>query len=292
MKRVLVVVFIVVAISSYAFFKLQKMSGSFSYVNDLKHSINTQFDLVVPEGKTIVERFLTPQSFKRIIYEQNSFAYYLQHLPLKKHGADVLLYNGNTKYNKVHAAVVNIDVGKKDLQQCADAVMRLRAEYLYKEKAYNNISFNFTNGFAADYKRWRNGERIRVNGNQCSWYSTQSESSSYSSFRQYLDMVFSYAGTLSLSKQLSTQPLTSVKPGDVFIQGGSPGHAVIVVDVCSNSSGEKLFMLAQSYMPAQEIHVLKNMNEPSISPWYRISKNQTTLQTPEWTFNINNLKSF
>lgn len=36
-----------------------------------------------------------------------------------------MLYNGSQKPNQsVHYAVFDIDVGKEDLQQCADAVMR------------------------------------------------------------------------------------------------------------------------------------------------------------------------
>ena len=49
-------------------------------------------------------------------------------------------------------------------------------------------------------------------------------------------------------------PVTSMQIGDVLIQGGSPGHAVIVVDMAENpATGEKLYLLAQSYMPAQDI---------------------------------------
>ena len=54
-------------------------------------------------------------------------------------------------------------------------------------------------------------------------------------------------------------PYTSLQPGDVFIKGGSPGHAVIVVDVAIyTQTGKKVFLLAQSYMPAQQIHILVN----------------------------------
>ena len=52
-----------------------------------------------------------------------------------------------------------------------------------------------------------------------------------------------------------------IEIGDVFIQTGNPyGHAIIIVDVAINKNKEKIFMLAQSYMPAQEIHILKNPN--------------------------------
>ena len=78
--------------------------------------------------------------------------------------------------------------------------------------------------------------------------------------------------------------MKTIQIGDVFILGGFPGHAVLVVDVCENkSTGEKLFLIQQSYMPAQEIHVLKNLNNSEISPWYSVNFSGD-LETPEWTF--------
>ena len=86
--------------------------------------------------------------------------------------------------------------------------------------------------------------------------------------------------------------MEELKIGDVFIKGGSPGHAVIVVDVAVNeSTGEKVFMLAQSYMPAQEIHVLVNPNDAEFSPWYSADFGEE-LMTPEWAFKRDMLKSF
>lgn len=106
-----------------------------------------------------------------------------------------------------------------------------------------------------------------------------------------MDIVFGYAGTLSLAQELKQQELKNIKPGDVFIRGGSPGHAVIVVDVAQNKKGKKCFMLAQSYMPAQEIHILKNYNDENISPWYREDFGEILL-TPEYIFNQTELKQF
>ena len=253
---------------------------------------NTGGDLIDPKGKQIISRINTPAGYKRIASDSGSFSYYLRYFPLKKNGTKVYLYNGSEKTNQnVYAAVLDIDAGNKDLQQCADAVMRLKAEYLFSKKEFDKIHFNFTNGFNAEYGKWRQGYRIRVNGNNTSWYKTSELSSSKESFKKYLEMVFSYAGTLSLSKEMQPVPLAQINIGDVFIHGGSPGHAVIVVDVAESASGRKIFMIAQSYMPAQDIHVLKNFNDESISPWYDLSL-ATELNSPEWTFQKTDLKRF
>ena len=101
-----------------------------------------------------------------------------------------------------------------------------------------------------------------------------------------------YAGTLSLSKELEDIEIEDMEIGDIFIKGGSPGHAVIVIDMAVNKeTGEKIYMLAQSYMPAQDIQVLCNGNNKELSPWYRLN-NDEIINTPEWTFHINQLKRF
>ena len=89
-------------------------------------------------------------------------------------------------------------------------------------------------------------------------------------------------------------PYTSLQPGDVFIKGGSPGHAVIVVDVAIYpQTGKKVFLLAQSYMLAQQIHILVNPANRGLSPWYELSDNdEGKLYTPEWVFEKKDLKRF
>jgi len=254
------------------------------------NNVNIQID---SSANTISTRFSVPSDFERWAYEKNSFQYYLSNFPLKNTGASVYYYNGEVKPNdNIYAAVLDIDVGKRDLQQCADAVMRLRAEYLYGQKKYEMIHFNFTNGFKAEYTQWAEGNRIKVSGNNVSWYKSKEKDYSYNTFKSFMEVVFTYAGTLSLSKELKSIPLDSLQVGDVFIKGGSPGHAVIVVDVAVNkSNGKKIFMIAQSYMPAQSIHLLVNQNDNKISPWYDLSETDK-LYSPEWTFEKSALKRF
>lgn len=248
-------------------------------------------EIILHGGDDIESRFALPEGFERVPVEEGSFESYLRNLPLKPHDSDVFYYNGRKKPRDVHDAVIDIDVGERDLQQCADAVMRLWAEYLFEKDQYDKIHFNFTNGFRADYSKWREGYRISVDGNDASWFRTALVSNTYEAFRNYMDMVFAYAGTISLEQELVAVPVEEMKIGDVFIQG-YPGHCVIVVDMAQNTStGEKLFMIAQSYMPAQDIHILKNSDDNSISPWYSTDFGRT-LNTPEWTFYSNELKRF
>lgn len=76
----------------------------------------------------------------------------------------------------------------------------------------------------------------------------------------------------------------------MVIQGGFPGHAVLVADVAENERGERAFLLLQSYMPAQQIHVLQGPN-PAQPPWYP-SRSAGELETPEWSFEYRDLYRF
>ncbi len=99
-----------------------------------------------------------------------------------------------------------------------------------------------------------------------------------------MDTVFTWAGTYSLEREMRPVPLAEIEAGDLFIKGGFPGHAVLVADIAENrATGEKRFLLLQSFMPAQEIHVLKNGQAPDGSPWYPLDFG-ASLITPEWVF--------
>lgn len=249
-------------------------------------------DILNKEGITIKDRYLTPMGFDRIEVEENSFGEFLRNQKLKPYGEKVLYFDGREK-NKgnVYDSVFDVDIGNRDLHQCADAIMLLRAEYLYAQEKYENIKFNFVSGFMAEYKKWMEGNRIKVDGNAVNYYKATDYSNTYETFRKYMDMVFAYSGTLSLEQELQTADIEDMKIGDVFIVGGSPGHAVIVVDMAEDHNGNKVFMLAQSYMPAQETQLLINPNDKSISPWYSL-KGAKKLITPEWNFDLENLKTW
>ena len=229
------------------------------------------------EGKTVETRFKTPEHFKRVAADPGSFGYYLRNLALKPHGSSVKYHDGRTKTKvNVYIAVVDMKIGKRDLEQCADAVMRLRGEYLYQQKKYDAIHFNFlSDGKPRYYKNYAKGDY------------------SYAKFKKYMNYIFAYANTASLRNELKkVDAIKNMKIGDVFIQKGRPyGHAVIVVDVAKHhTTGETIFLLAQSYMPAQETQILTNPNNRQLSPWYKAEEG--ALHTPEWQFDASDLRRF
>lgn len=242
---------------------------------------------------TIEQRFAAPVGFQRVPAAAGSFAAWLRAMKLKPVGSAVHLHTGALKFRQdVHAGVIDIDVGTRDLQQCADAVMRLRGEWQFASGRAREIAFNDTGeGKPMAFSRWANGERPRSSGRGLAWSKTAAADQSYASFRKYMDTVFVWAGTYSLERELvAVKSVRDVQAGDVIIRGGFPGHAVIVVDVAVEAAtGERRVMLAQSYMPAQEIHVLKNLGNPGSSPWYALEDGRP-IETPEWVFPAGSLK--
>lgn len=231
---------------------------------------------------TLESRFAPPAGFVRAAAPPQSFAAWLRGLPLKPDGTPVTLHDGQPKARQdIHAAVIDIDTGTRDLQQCADAVMRLRAEWLYASGRYNDIAFNVSSGRAVPFQRYAKGERPDADGKV--WKKSAAPDAGHGALRKYMDFIFAYAGTATLEKELMPVEVRDIQAGDVFIKGGAPGHAVIVADIVENTiTKSKRFLLIQSYMPAQDMHVLKNPTNGDGSPWYAPPLGD--LVTPEWTF--------
>ena len=246
--------------------------------------INTQ-------GKVVQNRILVPNGYKRMQCAEGSFGAYLQNMPLMPDGSKVHYYNGREKENNgIYVAVVDMNIGNKDLQQCADVIMHARAEYLYKTHQIDKIHFKFTSGFVASYSKWIEGYRIAVSGNNVKWVKIKPAADNNAIFLEYMDVIYNYCGTLSLSKELKKISYTELQPGDVIIKGGSPGHAELVMDMCLSKSGGKIYLLSQSYMPAQQMQILANPTNKELSPWYELKG--TEIITPEWDFTADQVMRF
>lgn len=209
-----------------------------------------------------------PEGYQRISADSNSFSFFLRQLPIRQNNNTVYLYNSTEKANQTaQYLVIDLPVGDKNLQQCADVCMRLWADYLYKQQRYDDISFDFlSDGKPRYYKDKVGADR------------------SETAYRNYMEWVFNYANTRSLYNELESISVDNMRPGDIFIKTGNPyGHAVMVADMAENATGDKIFLLLQGYMPAQDIHVLVNPNDAKMSPWYS-TRFGSNLRTPEYYF--------
>lgn len=242
-----------------------------------------------PDGDSLDSRIMVPKGYSRVSSTSDEITGFIRTIPLKDDGSKVLKYNGNPIYNQDnHVAVFDMDIGDRDLQQCADSVMRIYGEYYWSLENYDQIAFHLTNGFYMNYTKWRDGYRIKVEGNNVSWIKSASYDDSYETFNKYMEMVFAYAGTLSLTAESKPIPLDDLLPGDMLLEGGSPGHCLMIVDMAFNEHGNKCYLLAQGYMPAQDFHILTNPLHPE-DPWYYEEEMSFPIRTPSWTFDEGSL---
>ncbi len=176
----------------------------------------------------LVNRIMPPDGFSRTAVEEGSFAYWLRHLPLLKANSKVYYYNDEEKYTQaIHEAVIDIDVSEGDLQRSEDAVIRLRAEYLYSQKRYDEIVF---------YSK--NQDTLAL--------TDVDKTPSYKTFRQYLNKLAAVSTPLSLTESLEFITVQELQIGDVFVQPADPGHAAIVVDMAENKSRRRVFFARTS----------------------------------------------
>ncbi|HEX8702413.1 MAG TPA: DUF4846 domain-containing protein [Myxococcaceae bacterium] len=225
--------------------------------------------------------FPPPPGYTRVEVESGTFGAWLRGLPLRPAGTPVRDFQGGEILagdDARLAAVAELDVGTKNLQQCADSIIRLHAEWLWAQGQKDRIRYRFTSGHPASWTQYAAGDRARISGSKVSWVRSAAADSSRASFRAYLDLVFTYAGTLSLQVE-KNQPLReSVRPGDFFVLGGSPGHAVLVLDVAHNEAGERVALLGQGFIPAQDFHVLSPPGQDG--PWFPLQGEEVA--TPFW----------
>ena len=223
-----------------------------------------------------------PRGFRRIDLPSNGFGAYLRELPLRSAEAAVPAFAGSVLRQADDPrvfAVAELDVSPLDVQQCADSVIRLHAEWRWSRGEKARIGYHFLSGDYATYTRYAAGERPRVDGNRVTWATTAAPSDDRKTFRRYLDLVFNYASTISLAQRAEKVDQASLVPGDFFVLPGGPGHAILILDVAHDDEGRRVALLGQGFMPAQDFHVLAS-NEPGLSPWF--SLDGEAVDTPFW----------
>ena len=218
-------------------------------------------------GNTVKTRYELPQGYHRVKTESGSFEEYLQNLPLKPIGYSTHLYDGSLKNRKIATSVIDLDIDSVDLQQSADAIIRLRAEYLYKTGQFDKIHFIFKDGFQCDYTKWAQGFRVRSGGNRTRWYKAddKTEDYTYPTFREYLRTVFAHTDESTLAKEMRDAIEDEFGIGTVIFDNKNPRNIAIVVDMLGRDTirhgygwdNAEVVLLAQGGKPAQEIEIIR-----------------------------------
>ena len=227
-----------------------------------------------PNNYATIGEIPTPTGYDRIDGDDPRYSEFLRSLPLKSKGSVVKYYwGGIADLQELNYAVVDLPL-LSNAEQCADVCMRLRAEYLYQIGNYSNISFLAANGNILSYDGETSNETLE----------------------KYLCNVFRVANTYSLRRQMDQRVLEDIQPGDVFVYPADNnrfGHAVMVADVAQDQkTGTKGIMLIEGFMPARSIHVMRNMQDPSVSPWFILDNESDTLTFSIFQFKSTDLRCF
>jgi hypothetical protein len=159
---------------------------------------------------------------------------------------------------------------------------------LFSQKRFAEIHFHFTGGQDYSFQDYCKGKRPVPDGNDVRFVYASPVAISHQSLRRYLDVVYTYAGTISLAKELQDAEAFAI--GTVVIAPGSPGHCFIITDEATTASGNRVYKLVEGYTPAQSIYVLQNLAEPELGYWHRLSKGP--IETASYTFKNYRLKKF
>jgi hypothetical protein len=239
----------------------------------------------LPPLARLEDRFPTPHNLRRVKAEAGSFAEWLRGLPVRLDRSRVLSYRSRPIAAPA-AAVIALDLEEGDLQQCADTLVRLHAEYLWSCGLSADAGYHFTSGDLSTWQGWQEGERFAVKGRNVRRVQGPKRPADHGSYRSWLQHLFIYAGTLSLA--LDSRPVPAgndLMPGDLFVDPGSPGHAVMVFDVAVDDQGRRWGLIGQGYTPAQDLHVLLEDGRTAIDGvWFRLPEGDSDrLDTPSWS---------
>lgn len=196
-----------------------------------------------------INQIAVPAGYKRIKYQNNSFSDWIQKLPIKNSNK-IKKYDGTNiaSFYSILAVIDKPILFNADLEQCADYCMRFWVDF-HSEKQISDKLFLYN--YSGDKYHFKKSNKSIIN------------------FLKYC-MIYTNSHSLKMGcKKINTDQLV---PGDMIVQNdtGGIGHVSMIMDVCQNKNGKKLFLIGYSFMPAQEFHIEKALSEYGKSGWFTI----------------------
>jgi hypothetical protein len=223
-------------------------------------------------SQTVIGRFGAPTGYQRIDTIPHSFAFFLQRLPLLPSGTPVKFYDGVTDTTCRPAAIIDMDISDKNLQQSVQSAIRLWAEYLFEQQRLPDIHFHINNGELIPYEQWAQGMKLVIN-QKTHWTKTPSNPSQYRTFRRYLNFIFTHSDFQTLLRDMEPVPLRNIASGNVLTSGGGmENYVAMVLDVAAHRhTGEIMVLLVSGGNPAKSMYVLQNpVDNKTTGAWFPV----------------------
>lgn len=188
------------------------------------------------------------------------------------HGTDAMDWQGRLALPAEDVAAV-VDwrlLGR--VEQCADIVVRLVAEYANGNGNADEIVFRSLSGQRIEWKRWLQGRyAVNTDASAIIYHAGAARTETPREFDEFLTFVMSYVNTASLRRDWREVAPGDIQIGDVLIQpsclGAGMGHMSMVVDACEDSAGNRLYLFVDGYTPARVPVVRQREPNKPMSAW-------------------------
>ena len=230
--------------------------------------------------QTVIQRFSEPQGFQRIKVAEGSFADWLRNLPLKTPGSPVLDFKGcifKQADDSTVAAVIDLDIQGRRLEQCMDILLRLHSSYFTEIRKQDSLAFPMPDGLMLPWKKWHRGWRPEFKGLHFYLAHKAVTDKSQQNFQSWLNEIYANIGSHTFYHYYKTIPLADFQIGDFIVRKNRKGHAVMILDMAVNPQGQKMVMVGQGDTPACEFYILKNRDG---SVWFPVNPNSEYLDLP------------
>ena len=236
------------------------------------------------------QRIASPEGFSRVDVVAGSFAAWLRDLPVAAGGAPVMTSRSEIVVagdDPTLAAVVMLQPHTRRLLSATNMMLRLRAEYAWSAGDLDSLGFHLACGHLSSWKAWTRGIRPLAAGRSVRFAKTGIQDDGRSNFCVYLETLFRFASSASLLDDTRPVRDATVAAGDVLLRIGRRAHAVMVLDIATDSRGRIRVLLGQGGRPAQTFHVLRDAGG---SPWFVIGQSRLIRLGRYGTFGMNQLR--
>ncbi len=223
---------------------------------------------------------LPEPGFVRLPLDENSFGAWLRNLPLLPPGSPVLDYRKRiykSSNDTTVAAVINLDIRGRRMEQCMDILIRLYGQFLWEKDRASELKLPLPGGYWLLWADWMQGIRPVFNGIDVTLKRTADQDNSYKQYSAYLRTVYAVSHTQQFYYWYEPILPEEIEVGDFFVLKGTKSHAVMVVDLAVGRGGQKYALIGHGDTPACEFHLL-NYNKSR--PWIPLDPHDSHLPLP------------